>query len=527
MILLAAGIINRILGFIPRIALPRIIGAEGVGLFQLAYPFMIVLITIVTGGIPLAVAKWTAEAKTQGDEERVRIIFRTALQLTLTLAVLFTAAAVLLAPWITTHILTDSRVYFTFLCMSPILAITAVSSVYRGYFQGCQNMVPTAVSQITETVVRIIFMLLLASLLLPYGLEWASAGAMAGVIIGELMGLSVLYIQHSKDRRSLHSTHSPAADLSQTDDSKTVSPKEIALTPPAAREPSALRKLLGLSVPVTGSRLVGSLSYLLESIFTMRSLAAAGVMTGIATAQYGALQGMIIPVILLPTALTYSLAVSLVPSLSEAAARGDRALIHKRLHQSMRLALVSGAPFAVVMYLFAEPICRLLYDHAEITPMLKLMAPVALFVYLQAPLQAALQALEKPGTALMNTFIGAAVKLALIAQLASLPHLGINGALIAINVNIVLVTLLHGIGVLRAVGFHMKLLDFIKVGSAMIIMGAVSRLTMSSAPLQAEWLNLLIACTAGAAVYLLLMVWMNIIDRHDMARVPYFGRFFK
>ena len=71
------------------------------------------------------------------------------------------------------------------------------------------------------------------------------------------------------------------------------------------------------------------------------------------------------PVALLPTALTYSLAVSLVPSLSEAAAGRDRALIHKRLHQSTRIALVAGAPFAVAMYLFAEPICRLLYDHAE------------------------------------------------------------------------------------------------------------------------------------------------------------------
>ena len=172
----------------------------------------------------------------------------------------------------------------------------------------------------------------------------------------------------------------------------------------------ALRKLINLSVPVTASRMIGSLSYLLESILTARALAAAGIATGIATAQYGALQGMIIPILLLPTALTYSLAVSLVPSLSEAAAKGDRATIHKRLHQSMRLALVAGAPFVVIMTLFAEPICRILYNHAEIAPMLKWMAPIGLFIYLQAPLQAALQALDKPGTALMNTFIGAAVK---------------------------------------------------------------------------------------------------------------------
>ncbi|KAF6588115.1 oligosaccharide flippase family protein, partial [Paenibacillus sp. EKM208P] len=68
-ILLAAGIINRILGFIPRIALPRIIGPEGVGLYQQGYPFFIVLVTLITGGIPLAVAKLVAEAETAGQPE--------------------------------------------------------------------------------------------------------------------------------------------------------------------------------------------------------------------------------------------------------------------------------------------------------------------------------------------------------------------------------------------------------------------------------------------------------------------------
>jgi stage V sporulation protein B len=520
MILLAAGILNRILGFIPRIALPRIIGAEGVGLYQLGYPFMIVLITIVTGGIPLAVAKWVAEARSLGDRQTEIKIFRTAMGLTVFLALAFTGAALLLARWITSHVLTDSRVYYTFLAMIPILLIAAVSSVLRGYFQGRQNMIPTALSQTVETLVRIVFVLLFAYKLLPYGLEWAAAGAMLGVVVGELFGLAVLYWQYLRDKHGGSPPEESAAAPAPEPDAQAASGGR-----PSGH--SALRKLLGLSIPVTGSRLVGSLSYLLESIFTARSLAAAGIITSVATAQYGALQGMIIPIILLPTALTYSLAVSLVPSLSEAAAKGDNALIHKRLHQSMRLALVSGAPFAVVMYLFAEPICRILYRHVEIAPMLQMMAPIALFIYLQAPLQAALQALDKPGTALMNTFIGAAVKLALIVQLASQPALGIQGALFAINVNIVLVTLLHWFAVRRAVGFRMKLPDFVKVGAAMLIMGAASLFVMNHLMLPKEWHNLIIACLLGTIVYLILMVQMRVIDRHDVIRLPYVGRLFK
>ncbi|REJ13484.1 MAG: stage V sporulation protein B, partial [Paenibacillaceae bacterium] len=310
MILLAAGIINRILGFIPRIALPRIIGAEGVGLYQLGYPFMSVLVTIVTGGIPLAVAKWVAEARSIGDLHGERKIFRTAMTLAIVLSTLLAVLAALAAPWVTTRVLTDPRVYTTFMWMLPVLPITAMSAVFRGYFQGCHNMMPTAVSTVAETVVRIAFVLLLSAALLPYGLEWAAAGAMMGVVAGEAFGLVVLLVQYVRSRHAGRG------------------PEGAATGGPFP----ALRRLLGLAVPVTGSRLVGSLSYLFESIFTARSLAAAGIATGIATAQYGALQGMIMPVALLPTALTYSLAVSLVPSLSEAAAGRDRALIHKRLH---------------------------------------------------------------------------------------------------------------------------------------------------------------------------------------------------
>lgn len=509
MILLAAGLINRLLGFIPRIALPRIMGAEGVGLYQLSYPFLTVMITLITGGIPLAVAKWIAEAESQGDSKRVKYIFRTAMLLVTSLGILLTALMLLFAPWITKHVLPDARVYRTFMVMTPMLLIIGISSVYRGYFQGKQNMIPTAVSQIVETLLRIVASLSFSFMLLPYGLEWAAAGAMLGAVLGEIGGLAVLLWKYYRDKSRIKQKA-----LNQTNEK---SNKNIPV----------LRKLLSLSIPVTGSRLVGSFSYLLESIFTVRSLAAAGITTGIATAQYGALQGMIIPLLLLPTALTYSLAVSLVPSLSEAAARGDHALIHKRLHQSMRLALVSGAPFVVIMALLAEPICRIVYNHAEIAPMLQLIAPVGIFIYLQAPLQAALQALNKPGTALINTLIGAVVKLFLIVQLASNADFGIYGALIAINVNIVLVTLLHGISVLRFIGFHMKVLDFVKVGTAMIIMGAAARFTMNHKPLSMEWVNLLLACAASVIIYLILMIVMKIIDRHDMARLPLFGAWFK
>ncbi|WP_440960644.1 stage V sporulation protein B [Paenibacillus nitricinens] len=519
LILLAAGIINRMLGFIPRIALPRIIGAEGVGLYQLAYPFFIVLVTVITGGLPLAIAKMVAEAEGENRPEKSRQILRTGLTLSVGLGIFFTIVALVSASWVSNVILTDHRVYYTFIAMIPMIGIVAVSAIYRGYFQGRQNMIPSALSSVFESIVRIFFMLWFSWLLLPKGIAFAAAGAMLGVTVGEIGGmLAILWQYYVITKRDKKTT----PILEQQMIEKEVIPSD----PDTVKSTSPiLRRLLGVSIPVTASRLVGSFSYLLESIITVRSLALAGIATAAATAQYGSLQGMVIPLLLLPGALTSSLAVSLVPSLSEAAARKDLPTIHKRMHQALRLALVTGAPFAVLMYVLAVPLCNLLYGNPDTAPMLKLMAPFALFIYVQAPLQAALQAMDRPGRALINTLIGAVVKIILIIILASQPEYGIYGAIIAIIVNSVLVTLLHGYSVVSLISLSLRITDTIKTLCAMIIMGAGVRYVYISIPIaEAQWIQFLFASAVGMALYFGLSLLAGLISLRDLDRLPFIKR---
>lgn len=520
LILLAAGIINRLLGFIPRIALPRIIGPEGVGIYQLGYPFFIVLVTIITGGIPLAIAKMVAESEAAGRPQHSRRILNISLILTVSAGALFMVLSLLLAPWVTTTLLPDSRVYHTFVSMTPMLIIIAVSAAYRGYFQGKQNMIPSAASSIIETVARIICMLWFAWLLMPKGLAFGAAGAMLGTVVGELLGMLVLLWQYERHRKNKAPAGNPAKIPADH------------MNPAFSSGPDAswnklhiLRRLLGIAVPVTGGKMVGSISYLLESILTARSLAIAGIATSVATAQYGALQGMIIPLLLLPGAITMSLAVALVPSLSEAAARKDRITIHKRMNQALRLTLVTGAPFAVIMYVLAEPLTQLMYNNQEISEMLKIMAPFALFLYVQAPLQAALQALDRPGRALINTLIGASIKLSLILYLSSNPAFGIKGAVIAIIVNSIAVTLLHGISISRLIGFHVKLLDLVKTGAVMIIMGAGLLFGYRHLPFnELPWLQFVLAVAGGSLIYLIGIFLSRLVSLKDFVHVPVIGK---
>ncbi|MEK3683230.1 stage V sporulation protein B [Paenibacillus sp. FSL R10-2736] len=520
LILLFAGIINRMLGFIPRIALPRIIGAEGVGLYQLGYPFFIVLVTVITGGLPLAIAKMVAEAEGENRPEQSRKILHTGLAISLTLGIFFTIVALLSSSWVSSVLLTDQRVYYTFVSMTPMIAIVAVSSIYRGYFQGRQNMLPSAFSSVLESVIRIFFMLWFSWLLLPKGIAFAAAGAMLGVTVGEIGGMLALLLQYyyivKKDKNE---APPPAGTV--------VSGSSAESGDEPQRQPgSVLNRLIGISVPVTAGRLIGSFSYLLESIITVRSLALAGIAAAAATAQYGSLQGMVIPLLLLPGVLSSSLAVSLVPSLSEAAARNDLPTIHKRMHQALRLAMVTGAPFAAVMYVLAVPLCTLMYGNAADTaPMLRMMAPFALFLYVQAPLQAALQAMDRPGKALINTLIGAVVKILLILLLASRPEYGIQGAIIAIIVNSLLVTILHGYSVIRLTAMSLRWSDPVKIIAATIIMAAGMSYVYTSVHVSSsQWIQFLAAAGCGMGVYFSICLLSGLISRRDLERVPFFKR---
>ncbi|MBW4080240.1 stage V sporulation protein B [Paenibacillus sp. S150] len=517
LILLAAGIINRMLGFIPRIILPRVIGAEGVGLYQLGYPFFIVLVTIITGGIPLAIAKMVAEAEGEGRPGKSRRILHSGLALSLGLGIFFTILALFGASWVSNVILTDSRVYYTFVGMTPMISIVAVSAVYRGYFQGRQNMIPSALSSVLESVIRIVFMLWFSWMLLPRGIAYAAAGAMLGVTIGEIVGMLALLWQYyfivKKDKN---------AGLSPSADTPALVPDNQPEPGPSPKELSILQRLISISVPVTAGRLVGSFSYLLESIITARSLALAGIATAVSTAQYGSLQGMVIPLLMLPGVLSSSLAVSLVPSLSEAAARHDLPAIHKRMHQALRLAMVTGAPFAAVMYIFAVPLCTLMYGSPDTAPMLRMMAPFGLFLYVQAPLQAALQAMDRPGRALINTLIGAVVKILLILALASQPEYGIYGAIIAIIVNSIMVTLLHGFSVVKLISLSVRIADPLKTIAAMIIMAAGMSYIYTSVPIaKAQWAQFLFAAGSGMALYFGICLLSGLISIRDLDRVPF------
>lgn len=429
-ILLAAGLITRILGFLNRILIARFIGEEGVGLYMMAYPTFILVVTLTQFGLPVAISKRVAEAEALGDAVKVKKILVVSLVVTLSLSLVFTPFLFFGAPILADMIFTDHRTIYPLLAITPVIPIVAVSAVIRGYFQGKQNMKPAAFSQLIEQLVRIVFIAILTRIFLPYGIEFAAAAVMVATIIGEVMSLIYLLTMFKV---------------------KKAFPLRKNFFKSLANTRYVFKELLAIAVPTTGSRMIGSLSWFFEPIVVTQALALAGISTVLATKQYGSLTGLAMPLLLLPSFVTFALSTALVPAISEANSLKQYSEVERRIQQAIKFCILSGALPVVILYVLAVPLMEVLYHSTSGAIFIRMIAPFILLNYIQSPLQATLQALDLARAAMINSLIGAVVKLTVIFTLASKPEFGINGVAIGIIVGFVLVTFLHYATILKVI----------------------------------------------------------------------------
>jgi stage V sporulation protein B len=498
-ILLIAGLVTRVLGFINRIVIARFIGEEGVGLYMMAFPTMVLVVTITQLGLPVAISKNVAEAEAKGDFRKIKKILVVSLATTISLSIIFTPALILLAPYLSETLFTDPRTQWPLLAIAPIVPIVAISSVLRGYFQGRQNMRPSAISQVIEQLVRITLIAVLTKTFMPYGIEYAAAGAMIASVIGEL--ISLIYLMTTfKLRKSFRLRKNFFQFVNSGK--------------------STFNDLMKIALPTTGSRLIGSVSWFFEPIVVAHSLAIAGVAAVAATKQYGALTGFAMPLLLLPSFITYSLSTSLVPAISEANSQKKMKVIEHLLQQSLRFSLLTGGLAIVVLYVLAEPLMTLMYGTSNGSQFIKLMAPFFLFYYFQGPLQAALQALDLARAAMINSLIGNLAKTAVIFLLASQPAFGINGVALGMVMGIVLITLLHFATMLKAVSFTFYVKDYIKVLAVIILSGLLGFMLW-------DWLDgtlslaVRILLNAGTVtiLYLSLSLSLGLIRKNELLKL--------
>ncbi|MEJ6950618.1 putative polysaccharide biosynthesis protein [Natronospora cellulosivora (SeqCode)] len=510
-ILTAAGLIAKLIGFVYRAILPRLIGDVGYGLYQLAYPIYTTLLVVSRSGIPVALAKLIAAKMALGQSRNAFKIFQVSRKLSIIVGLFFSILMALLARPLINILEWDTRAYYPVLAISPAIFFVSIMATYRGFFQGLQDMVPTALSQVLEQFVKMLTMLILVYFLLERGLSIAVAGATFGVVTGAIAGLFLLLIIYYRQRKDIWKSVSIGSIVDY--DSKQI-----------------LKDIAALGIPITLAALVQPLMQLVDATIIPRRLAIAGFSTGTSTALYGYL-GMAMTLVNFPSIITISLAVSLVPSISEAFALKKKELVQRRTQTGLRLGILVSLPAAVGLFIMAEPLTEIIFAYPEAAVALEIVAWSVVFIALQQISSAILQGVGKTSLPAKNLLIAAVCNGIINYVLTAQPQFGIRGAALGTTFGFAVAAILNLYHLKKHTNFKFNLKRFVlKPVLAVLVMAIIVRHGfvflenyLSTLTRYSYSISTLVIVFFAALIYLLLLLLLNEMSYNDLSMIPVIG----
>ena len=511
-ILTIAGFVVKVIGSLNWIFVSRILGGEGIGLYQMAFPIYFFAMTVSQAGVPVAISIITAERVALKDIYGAKRVFHISMAFMLVSGIIFSLLTYFSAGWlIDFQFIRDPRAYKAVVVLAPTVFFVTLLASSRGYLQGWQRMTPTAVSQIVEQIFRVITMILLAYLLLPWGLDYAAAGASLGALAGAVTGLIVLVYYHWRLNRDIERDYGvvePDPDI------------------PQERTWKIIKRIFQLSLPVSASSLMLPVVSNLDLMIVPQRLEVAGCSVNEATELFGYLTGMAVPLVNLSCLITASMAMSIVPVISEARALRNKQKIYDTTSMSVRISNIVCFPAFVIVFVLATPISSLIYNAPGAGPAVMISAVSIVLLGLHQVSTAILQGLGHPTIPMVNMILAAAAKVLLNWNLTAIPWLGIMGSAWATAADMGVAAIINLFFIWKFMGYRMEIPQLLKTIFAAAVM-AVS-VYYFYAWTMAWWgigaISTFGAVFFGCAVDLIVMLLIGGMHEDDLRHMPMLGK---
>ena len=507
MILTISSIIVKVIGSLNWIILSRVLGGEGIGLYQMGFPIYLMAITVSSAGVPVAISIITSEKLANKDYRGAKRVFNVSLRLLLVSGLLFSSALFFGADFlINQHIIRDSRAYYSIIALAPAVFFVTFLASFRGYLQGWQIMTPTATSEVVEQLVRVITMLVFADLFMPYGLAYAAGGASMGAGAGAFCALLVLMWFYRRLKRRLH------AEIEAQDDSI---PQESA--------GHIIKRLLKLALPVSLTSLMLPIGANLDLLIVPQRLEVAGFNVRHATELFGYLTGMAVPLVNLATIFTAAMTISLVPSISESRALERFDAIRDKIRLAFRVAMIITFPCFMGLFFLAEKVAALIYNAPGAAGAIQTMSVGILFLGMHQISTGILQGLGKTAIPVINMILACVVKVVMSWWLTAIPFLGIKGASMATVADFAVAAIINMGFIYKYTGFTFSLGSLLKPLLASGVMGTVIYMVLSFTEQFGMWC-VLFAMAAAVPTYALALIAFGGLSKEDLDNIPFIGR---
>ncbi len=508
----------KILGAFFRIPLTNWIGADGMANYAPAYAIYSVLLVISTAGLPVATSKMVSERYAVGQYREAERVFRLSRLLMTALGVLGGLVVLFGAGPIAEHFIHIPGSALAMQATAPALIIVPIMSAYRGYFQGQQNMNPTAVSQIVEQVFRVGVGLSLGYYMINGTLfaeqydpgARGAAGGCFGASAGAIFGLITVLLIYSANKKAIR--------------------RRIRNDQNKVRESSGhiLKTITIIAIPITiGAALLPLMNSIDASIVNYRLLQT-GWETETAKDLYGQLTSMADPIIGFPQVFMQAIIVSIVPMVSAAKRVNDREGLNSTIALGFRMTTLIAMPCAAGLLVLAKPALLLLYPLQEksaisATPCLQVLALGFIFLALVTTMTGILQGLTKQNWPVINLAIGIVIKIIITWFLVGIGSINIVGAAVGTLCAYLTAATLDYLCVRRFTGVRIQVKQTVikpalsAIVMAVIVFGAYKLFMLAGH----NSIATLAAILVGACVYGVMVIKTKTITRDEIVSIKF------
>lgn len=515
-ILAAASVFVKIIGAIYKIPLFQdgVLGDEGTADFNVTYSVYSLILTISTAGVPAALSRIVSAAKAKGDETLARRYFKVAMPGFFLIGFITMLIMFIFADGFASA-MGNSKAALGIRVLSPAVFFVCIISVFRGYAQGNQNMIPTAVSQIVEVLSKAIFGIAVALWFVSLGYEShiVSAGAIVGVTIGLGLSIPILYWYKRKNDRAMPVTHA---------------------APAAGSALSIFGKILKVSIPITITATFLSFMTVIDNAIVLNRLQSALMYTETGARTLFGIYSRALSIYNLVPSLLVPISVSIIPAIAAAIAIKRNNEARTLMQSGIKIVNLIAMPASAGLIVLAMPIMTALYnDQRNIAAIiLVILGAASFFVCLQYITTSILQANGFERVSLLTFPAGAAVKIALAWFLVAIPEVNILASPIGT------ITCFAIISILNIIFIKVKLKEnspkFIRVFAGPALCSAVMAAVAAGVyyPLSHIFSNILgnarieailflaVAIVIGVAVYGILIIATGTVTMEDMKLIP-------
>ena len=495
-------------------------GDAGNAIYNSGFQIYALLLTIASIGVPNAVAKLISEKLSIGDNRGAQKVFKVSFAVFSFVGFVGSVILFLASEFLANEWLQIPEAKLTLMILAPSIFFVSLISVFRGYFNGHENMRPMAKSQIIEQLTKTICTVIIVEYIcLSMGYQGTTgimaAGANLATTIATFISCVYLFFLYSENNKNnkLH-----VADCYYKSE----------------RVIKILKKIIIIAMPLTISAILGSLNKNIDSFTVVRALKT--FMTEEqAKIQYGMLSGKIDTLVTFPLSFNMAFATALVPAISAAKARGDKERIEKRISFSLLVTILIGLPCTIGMMTFAKPILEVLFPNASSGEYIyRISSASIIFITIEQTVNGALQGLGKASVPVMALSSGIFVKLLLNLTLVKInPNIfmfgGVAGAALATVIcHIISMTISFTI-LKKTVKIKFNILKFIiKPIIASILMGILGLYIYNQLrSIIMQIIAIILSIIVAVAIYVIALFVLKIFDKEELYMLPFYSKLTK